>query len=506
MTLSQDMIDKLATNIDEAIRLAESDPAFLEAMKPTFKKIYDKLNQGPAAAAVDQVLAMGTLLGVGPRPYPRLVQMTELSASKKKHWDACEGSFAGFYGGTKDEKELLKQGARDLSSEVGNLVHKTLEIAALERLKQYDAGTDEYVNSTAPSREPLERPVTIEELRSCFDEAIKTPDRFGERYYSCDAEVMKAAIEILDKCPKRVSFKHLAVSRGKHCVEGEHRVQLGEIEPGVNGSVILYLDRVDEPTPGHVKIVDYKSGNYAITSEEAEWDPQVTLYLVAGRELFPDAKTITVELSYLASGKKAFAKWTPTLDWWTRSTYRETLRRIRTQKTFAERPGWQCMHCFRREECVTYKRFLEEGAAKTAVHEIGLEQLVLEWHDNKAKSSILDKRQKEIEQRFKAELKKASVSELVVGKWAIRSGLGSNHTNYDPVKVWDAFRDRGLSSDQLLSAVSVTSGKLEDVVDGIPDADLRKKVEADLELIGERNLYRTLSVKEAPRIVNGQAS
>lgn len=447
----------------------------------------------------------------------KLHDMVEISASKKSRWDSCEADFVEFYGPdtvvTKEAKILLNSGARDLAPAVGNLLHKTLEIAARDRLDLYDKAV---ASCGAPDvlRSLLASKVTQDELLACLEQALKTPDRFGG-LYPADEEVTKSCVETLVRAAKlkTVRFDYMAVNRQRRLLlEAEHRVLLGNVGTGaepVTGHALLYLDRVDERPSGDggvdIYVVDYKSGHTDITSEEAETDPQVTLYLVAAHDMFPDAKNWYVELNYVATGKKAWAKWSQTLDWWTRATFRETLRRIRTQTMFAERPGWQCRSCFRKSACQTYQAYLRWKAPQVSVDTEDMGKLADEYHDIDTRVSSLRKRQDEIEVRLLDELKliRRGVTnpweaELLVSKWAFGYSLRSNRTDYDPPKVWDAWVSAGLDPKNLLRAMNLGKGKLEDLINEIPDPATRKKFAADLDLIGQKNSYRQPSWKELP--------
>lgn len=439
--------------------------------------------------------------------------MKEISASKKQKHDRCPGDFRATYAPeTRDDKKF-RDTYRSYPMEVGNLIHKTLELAGLERHRR--AASFTVAGALQPDAQhalalqnALAEPITEDELKRHFETALKSPDRFGDRLYACDTEIVSGASEILfDKRLLKApwfTFKHLAYARPSNVViEGSFKIALGKIG-GDECSATGFLDRVDEPTPGEIRIVDYKSGQESLTADEAQWDSQVLLYLVAAHELFPNAREWKCELHYLAKRTRIGPiHWTPLIDWFTRLSYKETLRRIRTATSWKETPGWQCFTCWRSSVCASYKEYLKRQVAQIPIQAVPLETLGKEYLENEERAKELSKRNGLIEKRFYEELK--SKPGLAVPGYEIKQEFGSNRTNYDPIKVADAFVDVGLEIRDLLACVTIGKEKLENKLEAIPDENKRARLEGLLELLGEKNSFPKLVWRATAKTGGGSA-
>jgi hypothetical protein len=116
-----------------------------------------------------------------------------------------------------------------------------------------------------------------------------------------------------------------------------------------------YIDRVDRVGPGHYRVVDYKTNRMIPSREEVAEHLQLSIYDLAIRHLYPDARVVDLELDMLRHGLSMKTERT--------AEQRETLKhyisaivtRMDTAKRFPAKLNNLCGWCKWRAGCTAYK-------------------------------------------------------------------------------------------------------------------------------------------------------
>jgi hypothetical protein len=109
-------------------------------------------------------------------------------------------------------------------------------------------------------------------------------------------------------------------------------------------------------TEADPEVVDWKAVFPSYNPPEAIADPQVGLYLVAARERWPGASTITMTLAYLNEPRTVVTSWTAELDAYWRSLAKAAARQI--ARGYDEpTTGTHCAYCPVREKCAAVKQY-----------------------------------------------------------------------------------------------------------------------------------------------------
>ena len=151
-------------------------------------------------------------------------------------------------------------------------------------------------------------------------------------------------------------------------------------------------------TEEDVEVVDWKCVFPSVNSPEAKSDPQVGLYLVAARERWPHAKTISVVLKYLNEPRNIVESWTPQLDAYWRAQGKAAARQL--DRGYQEpTTGTHCAFCPVMNQCEFAKQVSQDE------HDLPAEKLTpeeLAWtaYLIRTTTKINDQAKKDIDKRL----------------------------------------------------------------------------------------------------------
>jgi hypothetical protein len=183
-----------------------------------------------------------------------------------------------------------------------------------------------------------------------------------------------------------------------------------------------FIDRIDyNPDNDTLYIVDYKTSRIALTKSEADVDEQLSMYDLVASYIFPEYENVVLQLQYVRLGEFVSTTRTPEereiFKKWLIHMYYQIKNDVSPKQTINKYCGW----CDARHGCTAYQELIHGEHVDEDVKALEFEQLDEELEKVNTYLKILDGRKKEIEARFKEELKatdnepiKTSKSELYV--------------------------------------------------------------------------------------------
>lgn len=122
---------------------------------------------------------------------------------------------------------------------------------------------------------------------------------------------------------------------------------------GVN--LIGFIDRLAMKEDGHLQIHDYKTGNRLLTQEEADNDRQLALYAIAVKEMYPQAKEVSLVWHFLAFDIVVISSRTPEELQCLRESIVELVKKIDSTHEFHPCRSALCSWCEFQSLCPEFK-------------------------------------------------------------------------------------------------------------------------------------------------------
>lgn len=296
-----------------------------------------------------------------------------LSFSRLKRFEECPKAFELHYvrhAPSEPNENLL----------FGGLIHQVLE---------------DYVRSRweARYRGPIERDALVEVFKDRWQTAgLASVAQFEE------------GVAILDD----FAAKHGVFDPDRILgVETEFAIAVGPF------TVKGYIDRIDRLEDGGVEVVDYKTNRMIFSEEEVAHDLQLSIYALAVRALFPDARHVKLSLHLLRHGFKMTTTRTEEQLAAARD-YVETLgRQTETATEYPARLNANCCYCDHRRQCPAYARALLGEHEAIAEDLEKLERIAREREQVAHVAKVAYARKAELEGVLKAHLRDRD--ELVLG-------------------------------------------------------------------------------------------
>lgn len=260
---------------------------------------------------------------------------------------------------------------------------------------------------------------------------------------------------------------------------GQMKEFLKKLEEDDNPYIYGFIDRIDyNPDTDTLYIVDYKTSRIALTRNEADVDEQLSMYALVASYLYPEYENVVLQLQYVRLGEFVSTTRTDeekeTFKNWLIHMYYQIKNDVSPKATLNKYCGW----CDARQGCYAYQELInldtrtekvdgEEVAVSNedakkflkefpTVEELEFEHLGEQLEKVNAYLKILDGRKKEIEARFKGELKATDNAPIQTskGEYTVRN---NPRKAYDVSTVITAFPTQ---FDRLLSVKKSDVDKL----------------------------------------------
>ena len=122
--------------------------------------------------------------------------------------------------------------------------------------------------------------------------------------------------------------------------------------------IIGFVDRLTQNGDGVYEIHDYKTNKALKTQAEVEEDKQLSLYAIAIREMFPDAKVVRQIWHFLAHDKEMVVEKSVEDLEKLKEERVELIKRIESEKDFVQSPSALCGWCDYRAHCPDFKHIV----------------------------------------------------------------------------------------------------------------------------------------------------
>ena len=123
--------------------------------------------------------------------------------------------------------------------------------------------------------------------------------------------------------------------------------------------VVGFIDRLVKVSDGEWEIHDYKPGASLLTQQKADADRQLALYDLAVREMYPDARNVTLVWHYLAFDHEVRSSRTPEQLADLRAQLLESIRDIEAQSAYPATTSRLCDWCDYKRICPAWRHLYE---------------------------------------------------------------------------------------------------------------------------------------------------
>jgi len=274
---------------------------------------------------------------------------------------------------------LNSQPRTDPSSPValGSIVHKTLELAFRE-LKSED------YNGLLLHR----KDIFLKHLKGVIQEGNHPPELFLQ------------AQQVLKDFADSDSFR----SENLIAVEQQFVYEpdsLGEV------SILGYIDRIDRLSPSTVSLLDYKTNRMLYTAEELKQSLQASIYIMAAKEMFPQAENIEMRFHMLRHGVQQRTLRTED-DLLEAKEYillvNAQIKKIESGGEATAFLNKYCPWCEYRHLCEVYKGACENDHPLTLEDPNDIQAIAEEYEDISARAKIMYARKEELADLLKIKL------------------------------------------------------------------------------------------------------
>ena len=180
-------------------------------------------------------------------------------------------------------------------------------------------------------------------------------------------------------------------------------------EPDTLGEITIlgYIDRIDRLDSKTIQIVDYKTSRMLYTAEELRQSLQASIYIMAAREMFPNAENIEMRFHMLRHGIQQRTSRTEE-DLAEAKEYillvNEQIRRIEGGDEALAVLNKYCPWCEYRHFCDVYKDACENDHPLTLEDPNDIQAIAEEYEDISARAKIMYARKEELADLLKIKL------------------------------------------------------------------------------------------------------
>lgn len=276
---------------------------------------------------------------------------------------------------------------------------KKYEFAYLLKLPRAATGIEAFMGSRV--HEALEW--LYMEVRAC---RLPSADDVVDRYQALWDETWDDAVRVVraertpsdyraigEKALRDYHRRHQPFDQGT-TVGLEMRVTLALDD---DHDLIGYIDRLVKVEDGVWEIHDYKTSGSLPTQQHMDADRQLALYELAVREMYPDARDVTLVWHYLAFDHEVRSKRTTQQLETLRGDLLDTVRMIEAQTAFSARTSRICDWCDYRAVCPAWRHLYETQRlpSEEREHESGV-ALVDQYLEVSSEIAWLKSRQEEL--------------------------------------------------------------------------------------------------------------
>lgn len=227
------------------------------------------------------------------------------------------------------------------------------------------------------------------------------------------------------------------------------------------------IDKVVEVDKHTLEIRDYKTNKFAMTSREALYDIQISMYDVVARTLYPEYDTVILTWDYLRSGMSPLriiktAEQRDTFLEYLKALYDKMLRT--KEDELKPRINKFCGWCDYKQMCPAYEEFLEKMASvEMAPPEAMTEdEFVTEWKRVKSWSTLVDGRKKELRTFAYSKTKETNMD--IKGKDYTVYPTQSSRTYYSGRDLFEV-----IPTDDFVDLASLNKKMLDNYVENHPE-------------------------------------
>ncbi len=227
------------------------------------------------------------------------------------------------------------------------------------------------------------------------------------------------------------------------------------------------IDKIVEIDKHTLEIIDYKTSKFAMTSREALYDIQISIYDAVAKVLYPDYNTVILTWSYLRQGMSPLRIIKTAAQ---RATFLEYLKALydkmlRTKEDdLKPRINKFCGWCDFKNSCSAYKEFLEkmasvEMAPPEAMNE---DEFVEEWKRVKNWGTLLKGRKDELREYAYSKTKDTNMD--IKGKDYTVYPSQSSRTFYSARDLFEV-----IPTDDFVDLASLNKKMLDNYVENHPE-------------------------------------
>lgn len=276
-------------------------------------------------------------------------------------------------------------------------------------------------------------------------------------------------------------------------VEKEFRLDVGGFE------VLGYIDRVDRVGDETIAVVDYKTNRLIFTREEVDSDLQLTVYLMAARELWPWARKVRLVFHLLRHGIQMETERTEEQVQAARDYIIALGRQTENATEYPARLSANCVYCDHRGQCAAYRDAVAGRVEVVKSSPEDLESVAREREQVARLAKILYARKAELEEILKAHLEDRDSLELAGMVYQMSR---ATQASYPVGPTLEVLREvAGLSSDQARERLLVVDkGRLDALVKDLGrdmDRAQHRMLKARLDAVAEKTVVPRFSAREA---------
>lgn len=281
--------------------------------------------------------------------------------------------------------------------------------------------------------------------------------------------------------------------RGLLAVEKEFRLDVGGFE------VLGYIDRVDRVDDETVAVVDYKTNRLIFTREEVDSDLQLTVYLMAARELWPWARKVRLVFHLLRHGIQMQTERTEEQVQAARDYVISLGRQTESATEYPARLNANCVYCDHRGQCAAYRDAVAGRVEVVKSSPEDLESVAREREQVARLAKILYARKSELEEILKAHLEDRDTLELAGMVYQMSR---ATQASYPVGPTLEVLREAaGLQPDQARERLLVVDkGRLDALVKELGrdmDRAQHRMLKARLDAVAEKTVVPRFYSREA---------
>lgn len=227
------------------------------------------------------------------------------------------------------------------------------------------------------------------------------------------------------------------------------------------------IDKIVEIDKHTLEIRDYKTNKFAMTSSEALYDIQVSMYDVVARTLYPEYDTVILTWDYLRSGMSPLriiktAEQRATFLEYLKTLYDKILRT--KEKELKPRINKFCGWCDYKHTCPAYNEFLEKmPLVEMAPPEVMTDdEFVTEWSRVKGWSTLVKGRKDELRAYAYSRAKETNMD--IRGKNQTIYSAQSSRTYYSARDLFEV-----IPTEDFADLASLNKKKMDNYVENHPE-------------------------------------